>query len=438
MAKDKSTKRLWLRTDKITQDGKAPIFIIYSVKGQRAYYNSGRKVHPANWREETKQVVYTDKKSAMKLYPDEKKIALLSNSEVNTINDKLNQLIKKINELELRFKLDNIQYSSKVLIEKLSEEIKPETVKENPKLNIADWINWYTTQCTNTHKTGTIKCYTGLANHLIEFEKQSKQKVTFENIDLMMLGQFRDFLNFTKKQNNTTVAKQISTLRTLLDKAKIAYKIQINSSYKDFKNFQREDSDYEVIVLTDEEFEKMIKIDLSDNLRLDKQRDVFLFAAATGLRYSDLQDLKRVHIKEDSIKKMCIKTGKPLSIPLNPISIRILEKYKNDIQPLPIISNDKCRKYIKEVAEKCGIDEKIEQVRKYGKVEKAEITPKYELIGIHTGRKTFVTMMLNNGVPAQEVMAITDHKSYKSFQRYVDVSEKQKQIAMLKGFAKFQ
>lgn len=438
MAKDKSTVRFWLRTDKTTQDGTAPIFIIYSVKGQRAYYNSSKKIHPVQWDSDTKQVIYRDKKTAAQLYPEAKELQLLSARDVNNLNAELIKLTKTISEIEQRFRLDGIPFSSQMVIERLNILVRPETIKEKPKNNVAEWIVWYETQCTNTHKAGTRKCYTGLANHIKAFEQKTKQKVSFEALNLMVLSEFRDFLTHTQKHNNTTVAKWISTLTTLLDKARVSYKVPVNIEYKDFKNYGREDAEYEVIVLTEDEFEAMRAIDLSTNERLDKQRDVFLFAAATGLRYSDLVDLRRIHLKEGWIKKTCVKTEKPLSIPINPLARQILDKYSDLVEPLPMVSNDKCRKYIKEVAKKCSIDEPIEQIRRFGKKEKAEVYPKHELVGIHTGRKTFVTMMLNKGVAPQDVMAITDHRSWRSFQRYVNVADKQKLLAMDKGFGSFE
>ena len=42
----------------------------------------------------------------------------------------------------------------------------------------------------------------------------------------------------------------------------------------------------------------------------------------------------------------------------------------------------------------------------------------YELISTHTARRSFITIMLNSGVPAKAIMSITGHKSINNFQLY--------------------
>ena len=94
--------------------------------------------------------------------------------------------------------------------------------------------------------------------------------------------------------NNTTIAKQLSTVKTFLNYAK-KQGVIVSDKYKDFK-IKRDE--LEVIALTNEEFETLFYYNLSKNRKLAQVRDIFCFACATGLRYSDLEQLKRTHIKE--------------------------------------------------------------------------------------------------------------------------------------------
>ena len=48
-------------------------------------------------------------------------------------------------------------------------------------------------------------------------------------------------------------------------------------------------------------------------------------------------------------------------------------------------------------------------------LEKKEV-PMYDLMSTHTARRSFITHMLNSGVPAKAIMAITGHKSINNFQ----------------------
>ena len=182
------------------------------------------------------------------------------------------------------------------------------------------------------------------------------------------------------------------------------------------------------------ELENIIELDLSNNKRLEKVRDIFLFACATGLRFSDVQQLKREHLDNEFINLVIKKTKTGLTIPLNTISANILDKYQSLNKPLPAISNQKVNEYIKEVCEMAGINKQIEIVRFHGKKKVTNTYPKFELISFHNARKTFVTLSLEKGMSAEEVMTISGHEDYKSFKRYVNVTEKRKKVVMLKAW----
>nr|WP_083891951.1 tyrosine-type recombinase/integrase [Echinicola vietnamensis] len=57
------------------------------------------------------------------------------------------------------------------------------------------------------------------------------------------------------------------------------------------------------------------------------------------------------------------------------------------------------------------------------------------MISAHTGRKTFVTLSLAKGIPAEVVMKITGHSDYKSFKRYIEVDEQRKRDEMTKAWS---
>lgn len=96
-------------------------------------------------------------------------------------------------------------------------------------------------------------------------------------------------------------------------------------------------------------------------------RDVFIFAAFTGLAFIDVQQLAPEHIVEDSngnlwIRKPRQKTKNMCNIPLLDIPLEILRKYakhpacqkKNCLLPVPC--NQKMNSYLKEIADLCLIN----------------------------------------------------------------------------------
>jgi integrase len=123
------------------------------------------------------------------------------------------------------------------------------------------------------------------------------------------------------------------------------------------------------------------------------------------------------------------KTKELLTVPLTSYSKEILKKYTTH-NPLPMISNQKLNDYVKELCQFAGFTEPVEIVRFRGAKREAVTYPKHELIGMHTGRKTFATLSLEKGMSAEEVMSITGHRDYKSFKRYVNITEQRKKIVM--------
>jgi integrase len=355
-------------------------------------------------------------------------------------------LVQEIKDIEKKFTLHKIAFSSQMVIDALKEVKLPITKKDESHTLLFDFIDKYISDHSTTREQGSLSVYKALKNHLSAYQRDKKRKITFLGIDYSFFQDFQNYLISERRLSNTTVAKQLSTVKTFLNYARMKG-IAVSDRFKDFK-IKRES--LEVIALTNDEFETLYKMDLRDNIRLDQVRDVFCFSCATGLRYSDLAQLKWEHIKRDEIRLTVKKTKETLSIPLNPYSAAILKKYKGRHKPLPVISNQKMNQYLngkddKEsngkiikhypgLCEIAGIDEPIEIVRFRGSKREEIIYPKYELISVHTGRKTFATLSLEKGMSAEEVMTITGHKDYKSFKRYVKITEQRKKVVMSKAW----
>ena len=83
---------------------------------------------------------------------------------------------------------------------------------------------------------------------------------------------------------------------------------------------------------------------------LHRVRDVFLFQCYTGLRYSDLANLRRCDVHEKYIEITTIKTIDSLRIELNSHSRAILKKYElfnfKKGMALPVVSNQKMNDYL--------------------------------------------------------------------------------------------
>ena len=165
-------------------------------------------------------------------------------------------------------------------------------------------------------------------------------------------------------------------------------------------------------------------------------RDVFLFCCFTGLRYSDVYNLRRSDIKENHIEVTTVKTADSLIIELNNHSKAIIEKYKDiafqDQKVLPVISNQRMNTYLKELAELAEINEPVRETYYKGNERIDVVTPKYTLLSTHAGRRTFICNALSLGIPANVVMKWTGHSDYKAMKPYIDIADDIKANAMSK------
>jgi integrase len=48
-----------------------------------------------------------------------------------------------------------------------------------------------------------------------------------------------------------------------------------------------------------------------------------------------------------------------------------------------------------------------------------EMKKKYEMVMIHTARRTLATILANRGLPYHQIMKITGHKKLTTLQRYI-------------------
>ena len=207
-----------------------------------------------------------------------------------------------------------------------------------------------------------------------------------------------------------------------------------DSSFELFKP-KLKSTQKKIIFLTQSELEKFKNFTIPENkTHLEKIRDIFLFQCYTGLRFSDVINLKRNDIKDVYIEITTIKTVDNLIIELNKHSKSILDKYlidkMFDEKIFPTISNQKMNDYLKEFSELAGIDEPIRETYYRGGERIDEVLPKYTLMSTHAGRRTFICNALSLGIPPQVVMKWTGHSDYKAMKPYIDIADETKISAM--------
>lgn len=420
----KCTINVILRTDKRNADGRHPIVITVSVANQLKKLSTGISIFPEQWDADSKEIKYLNRKTAKELLPNFDFDLLPSTEDIKAKNLDLKTIVSNIEKIAQRYNLDNIPFSSADIIENYKRLYLNKGKKEEPEKHVFDYIDRYIEENTNTRAKGSLSVYKALKNHLQSYEKKKNTKVRFDRMNYEFFSSFQNFLiehvtEQSKTLNNVTIAKQLSTLKTFLNYAKRSG-IKFGDGYKDFVVKRQK---LEVIALTEEEFYRIVNLDLSHSKRLDQVRDVFVFGCMVGYRYSDLKQLSRHHIKGDTIYLTTEKTKTPIITPLNDIALNILRKYANSKKPLPIISNQKYNKYITEVCQLAELNEEIEIIRFKGAEKIVNVYPKWKLVTAHTSRKSFASMLIAKQVPYQVIMALGGWSDFKSFQRYIKIEE---------------
>ncbi len=258
---------------------------------------------------------------------------------------------------------------------------------------------------------------------------------TFDTFDKKGLGAFIVYLQDVQQLRDTTVKKYLSCLKWFLRWA-------VLNDYPMSRDFEKykpkfKTIDRKVIFLTWQELMTMYTYEIPESKEyLRRVRDVFCFCCFTSLRYSDVENLKRSDIVGNSLHITTVKTADSLKIELNKYSKAILNKYKSvryeGGKALPVVSNQKMNDYLKELGELCGLDEPQTVVYYRGSQRIEEVYPKYELLGTHAGRRTFICNALALGIPANVVMKWTGHSDYKAMKPYIDVADNIKAEQMSK------
>ena len=354
------------------------------------------------------------------------------------INASLLEYYTEIQSIFKRFEVEDviptpeqIKEAFNALHKPVSEEPKPK--KEALPCDFFQVFDDFVEDCgrQNNWTDSTFEKFAAVKNHLTYF----REGLTFEFFDERGLNDYVGYLRDVKEMRNTTIGKQLSFLKWFL---RWAYKkgVHQNNAYDSYKP-KLKSTQKKIIFLTWDELNRLREFKIPFNKQaLERVRDVFLFQCFTGLRYSDVFNLRRSDIKGDHIEVTTVKTSDSLIIELNNHSKAILDKYKDvafeDDKVLPVITNQKMNNYLKELAELAGIDEPVRQTYYRGNERIDEVTPKYALLGTHAGRRTFICNALALGIPPQVVMKWTGHSDYKAMKPYIDIADDIKANAMSK------
>lgn len=277
-------------------------------------------------------------------------------------------------------------------------------------------VSYHNKNMVSVLKPGTLKNYFTTERYIKRYlkNKLKTNDVFLKQLSYKFIIDFEQFLRNGKSINrsqplkNNGVMKHLERLKKMMNLA-----LRLEWIEKDpFVRFSLKFTKHQRAFLSKSELEILESGQLSKGMH-QKTRDVFVFACYTGLSYIDVKLLCDDHIVRGIDGDYWIftkreKNDEAVKIPLLDKALNILKKYDQDTenkqeQLLPVFSNQKTNKYLKEIAAILKINKKLT---------------------FHAARHTFATTVtLSNGVPIETVSKLLGHTKLSTTQIYARVIE---------------
>lgn len=348
---------------------------------------------------------------------------LLRSKRAYILNSQIADIESTVNSVILELSKEGYLPSHDVLKSKLDAIFFPEKLNNNGNvgihhMNFLQYIDHIIT--TSNNKESTLRSYKVVRKNINDFQNKYNRVLTYKNVDIDFYNEFIKYLTTSLNLSKNTIGTRIKILKTFLNMAN-EQGVNVNRDYQK-RAFSKPSEVSENIYLNIDELNQMYKLNgLSEYL--ERVRDLFIFGADCGLRYSDLVRISKENITDnDTILIRTQKTSTTIETPITPRMYQILEKYNYE---LPKISNQKYNQYLKDVARMANINERVSITSTKGGLLVTKNYEKWELVTAHTSRRAFATNAYLNNVPTLAIMAITGHKTESAFLKYIKVTNKE-------------
>lgn len=390
---------------------KTAIMIRICYRGHQLKYYSTESIHPKFW---NKEVQRAKKSMEFREHPE--------------FNTRLSNIEATIQNIFRKYQNDNNHAVPEPLMlkELLDTQLRKKQLRVNSFFSLFEELIAQTKNGTRLDtKTGkplspnTSKVYNTSLKHLTNFQKIYKKKIDFDSIDVEFYNDYIEYLIRTVKLSTNTVGKHIQVIKLIMNEA-TEIGLNKNLSYKS-KRFKIVKEKADSIYLSIDEIHEIEALDLSQNERLERVRDLFLVGCHTGLRFSDFSILKPEQIRGGFIETTQVKTGDPVIIPIHDTVARIIKKYEGNLPKA--ISNQKMNDYLKEIGKLSPtLQQSTFKTLTKGGVKEKRTYQKWELLTTHTARRSFATNEYLAGMQTVTIMAITGHRSEQAFLKYIKLT----------------
>ncbi|HLG40127.1 MAG TPA: tyrosine-type recombinase/integrase [Chitinophagaceae bacterium] len=381
----------WLYSQKTDDSGKAPIYCRITLDGNRTQFSTAKRVEQKYWNSSANKV------------SNKCLDAIAINEDLETIKGDLRKVYNQLCATNNHVTGDMVKrvYTGK--------DQEKKTIMDLFKFNNALWTEKY------KQKKAALKTVQRFATVKIKMTRFLQKEYNVSDKPLSSLDS-SFAINF---HHYLTIHESLieNTINIYLRFAKQVFKLGVSKKWIDENPFKDIKTPYRHPtreILSMSELNTLASVYLP-NKRLCEVRDAYVFSCYTGFAYVDASNLSpdNIVIGMDGnkwAKTQRQKTGMPELVPLLPPALEIIEKYKDhsycvaNNKLLPILSNQKYNKNLKEIA-------------KFARIKKNLTT--------HIARHTFATtILLDNDVPLETTSKLLGHNSIRSTQIYAKVTLK--------------
>ena len=389
MKRDSFRVLFFLKKTRLLKNGEASVCMRITVNGTRVENNIRKSIDPALW-SQAKETARGKSRRACDL-----------NTYIEEARIKLYQIFCELEQ-------QNRPVAAHLLQELFFGQEKPEEVR-----TLLGTMQEHNDQCRALVGTDyaliTVRRYESCRRYLAELIRQryGKEDLPLTEVNGELVRAFAFYLKTEKGCQQNTVIRYMKCLKKITNLA-CANDWMAKDPFLGIRFHEKE-----VVreFLTMDELQTIYHKEFPLE-RLTLVRDVFIFAAFTGLAFIDVQQLAPEHIVRDNngnlwIRKPRQKTKNMCNIPLLDIPQEILRKYadhptcrKKGVL-LPVPCNQKMNSYLKEIADICMIRKNLTT---------------------HCARHSYATSVcLANGVSLENVAKMLGHSNIKMTQHYARV-----------------
>ncbi|WP_018676138.1 site-specific integrase [Riemerella columbina] len=348
----------------LNSNGERQIIFSVSISGKRKRIYTGYYCKPELWNPKT-QRLKTEK------------------TEQGPINLILDNMVAKATEIRTFYTLSKKTLSLEFFLK--------DFLNKTPSYDFNSFMISRINETQNNYNT--IKKHKSIHNKL----KKYQERIPFNAIDLDFIREYRKYLSKIGN-NKTTINSNIKIIKQYLLDAEekgIVFGFSL-------KKIETGSTTGNRVSLTKEQVKRLKGYYFSDFIKNNWKLSLgyFLIACYTGLRVSDVLQLRRINLHDETIAIKTVKGKKIQNIKLNNTARKIIEHTPELMDKF--YTEQTINKHLKEVAKMVGIKRKL---------------------SMHIGRHTFATAYIKAGGNVVYLQKLLGHSKLETTLIYTHITE---------------